>query len=794
MKSVTIAWRNIRRNRGFSLLNIFGLTVGICCFLLLGAYIVHETSYDSFLSQSNRIAYVSFAHKSADEAQFDFSSVTPTAVAPMLEKEFAEVEKTARIYGYNGEGLVKVGDEFFKEKSFKFADESLFEVMDYTFIRGKAATALASPFQIVLTQKMADKYFPQQDALGKLLRIDGQPWTVSGVVMTPPSYTELPFQAIMSNKHLKRYQQPIWHSANDITLVLLKDPASLPSLQQKANAHIKDIFADVFQSGAELKILFERLPDIHLHSATGTGNLLYVYIFAAVALGIIVIACVNFVNLSLARSAERAKEIGVKKVLGASRQDLFLNFLLECSMMVSMALVLALVLAQLLLPAFANYIGTSIQISLKSSAMFYLGILAFAVLITLIAGSWPAFVISSFKPILSLKGKTRAARGGFALGNTLIIFQFTVSILFIICTLVTTRQLHYIQTTNTGLNRSQIVVLDGDLLGDADRSALKNKLLELSTISGFSASYDSPVNIQGGYSVNAAEGKSANFGLSVTAIPIEKDFVPVFEIPVLAGANLTDADIARARDTTAAQEYSFIVNQQFVQALQWTPAEAIDKRIDLNGRVGRIKTVVADFNFASLKEEIKPVVLFPEYHYFGNVYVKIASGSDIQQSVEAIQRAWKEVKPQAPFDYHFLDDDFFALYQLEQQTNRTMLLFSAITIGIACLGLVALAAFQAQQRVKEIGIRKVLGASVGKIVLLLTRDFVGMVGIAFLIAAPIGWWLMRSWLLNFVYRIDVEWWIFALAASLAVGIAFIVISGQAIRAARTNPVKSLRDE
>ncbi|GAA4431995.1 hypothetical protein GCM10023091_03460 [Ravibacter arvi] len=462
--------------------------------------------------------------------------------------------------------------------------------------------------------------------------------------------------------------------------------------------------------------------------------------------------------------------------------------------MVLLSLLPALLLAHLLLPPFADYIGATIQLNLQSRAVFCPGALVFAVSVSLLAGSWPAFVISAFKPTQNMKGNSPARQGRFTWGNALIVFQFTVSMLFIICTLVTTRQLRYIQTKNTGLQRSQIVVLDGDMLSDNDRSTLKNKLLALPAISGFSASYDSPVNIQGGYNVNRAEGKSADFELSVTAIPIEKDFVSVFEIPILAGSDLTDQDIARARDTTDARSYSFVVNQRFVQALQWTPETAIGKQIDLNGRKGQIKAVVRDFNFASLREDIQPVVLFPEYNYFGNVFVKVASGSQMPQALDRIQGVWKEVKPQTPFQYHFLDDDFADLYQHEQQTSRTMFLFSFITIGIACMGLFALAAFQAQRRVKEIGIRKVLGASVGKIVFLLTTDFVKMVAIALLLAIPVGWWIMQHWLDNFAYRIHVEWWIFAAAGILSVAVALLTISGQAIRAARTNPVKSLRRE
>lgn len=792
---IKTAWRNIRKNRGFSILNIIGLTIGITCFLLLGAYIIHETSYDRFLPDVDRIGYVSMAYKSVEDSEFTYSRVTPTATAPMLEKEFAEVEKAVRLYGYNQEGIVQKGNQYIKERQLQFADEGFFEVLAYPFLAGNPKTALQQPYQIVLTQDLADKYFPDMATpIGQTLEIDNQPWEVSGIIPNPPSYTEVPFSALLSNKHLSRYREPVWHSANDITFLRIRDKEDMAVSEKKANAFIQKALGDVAKSGDELRLRIDALPDVHLHSKVGTGNMLYIYIFGVLALSLIAISCINFANLSLARSTERIKEVGIKKVLGASRPSLFFSFLVECAMMVGIALLLAIGLAYILLPFFASYIGSNITLDLQSAITFYVGIFALAILISLLAGSGPALAISAFKPTQTLKGKIGSYKPKLRMGNALIVFQFIISTLFIIGTLVTTQQLHFLQTKDTKLERSQMVVLDGDVLSDADRTTLKQQLLARPSISGVTASYDSPVNIRGGYSIYDAEGKNTHFELSVTAIPIEKDFVSVFEIPVLAGSPLTESDIFRARDTTEAREYAFIVNQKLVTALQWTPEEAIGKSIALSGREGRIKTVVEDFNFTSLKEEIKPVVLFPEYNYFGNIFVKIEPQNEIQTSLADIQTVWQSVKPNVPFDYHFLDDDFAALYRLEQQTSKTMFLFSIITIGIACMGLFALAAFQAQKRLKEMGIRKVLGASVGKIVLLLSTDFIKMVGIAFLVAIPVGWWALHKWLDNFAYRIEIKWWMFITVGVLTLGITFLTVGSQAFRTARANPVDALRDE
>lgn len=792
---VKTAWRNIRKNRGFSILNIIGLTIGMTCFLLLGAYIIHETNYDRFLPDADHIGYVSMAYKSAEDSEFTHTRVTPTATAPMLEKEFAEVKKAVRLYGYNQEGIVRKGNRYTKERRLQFADEGFFEVLAYPFLAGNPKTALQQPYQIVLTQDLADKYFPNVSTpIGQTLEIDGQPWEVSGIVSNPPSYSEVSFSALLSNKHLSRYREPVWHSANDITFALVRDKEDFEILEKKANAFIQKTLGDVEKSGNELEIRMEPLPEVHLYSEVGTGDVLYIYIFGALALSIMVICCVNFTNLNLAHATERVKEIGIKKVLGASRASLFFSFFIECAMMVMVALFLAIVLTYLLLPIFAAYIGTPITLNLQTTATFYMGIFAIAVLISLLAGSWPALAISAFKPTQTLKGKMGAYKPKLHTGSALIVFQFTISTLFIIGTLITTRQLHFLQTKDTNLKRSQIVVLDGDVLSDADRTTLKQQLLAQTSISGVTASYDSPVNIRGGYAIYDAEGKNANFELNVTAIPIEKDFLSVFEIPMLAGSPITESDILRARNTTETQEYAFIVNQKLVEALQWTPEEAVGKSITLSGRKGRIKTVVEDFNFASLKEKIKPVVLFPEYSYFGNIFVKVNPQKETRASLADIQDVWQSVKPNAPFDYHFLDDDFAALYQLERQTSKTMFLFSIITIGIACMGLFALVAFQTQKRIKEMGIRKVLGASVSRIVVLIATDFIKIVGIAFLIAMPVGWWIMYKWLDNFAYRITIQWWMFILIGLITMGITFLTVGSRALLAARANPVDSLRDE
>ncbi|MCL7988090.1 ABC transporter permease [Sphingobacterium sp. lm-10] len=789
------AWRAIRKNKGFTLLNIFGLAMGITCFMLLSAYLVHEWNYDRFHPNIDRLAWVSYGYKGDSETEYQYIPTTPTAVAPTLKNEFAEVEEAVRLAEYSGESVVKTGTQTVVETKLLYGDEGFFRVLNYPFTEGTLHDELLSqPYQIVITENLAKKYFHDQSALGQTLVIDDQPWKVTGVIENPPTNTRFAFHAVLSNKHLKRYQEQVWHSANDVTLLLLNNVNSFGPLQEHVTSFIDKRFKNSPDKAAQIKVNIERLAEVHLFSEAGRGNLMYMYIFAALAVAIIVLASVNFTNLILARSSERAKEVGVKKVLGAARYAIFYQFLLECALMIGIATAIAVVCAWLLLPAFSQYIGVEMHLHFWNQPLFYLAILVFTLFMSLLGGGWPAWLISKLRPLQILKVKGATAGEGFGSGKVLVVLQFCISLLFITCTLFATRQLQFLQETNTGLNREQVIILNGSVLKDADRTTLKNNLLRLPAVKGVTASYDSPVSVQGGYTAFDIEGKGGDLEISVTAIPIEKDFLSVFEIPIVAGQNLTDADILRTRDTSSAQEYPFIINKLAANAMGFVPEEAIGKHMNLNGRLGKITTVVENFNFASLKEEVQPIVLFPEYDYFGNIFIKIDRHANMASTLVAIGTVWKTIKPDIPFESHFLDEDYAALYKHERQTAKIMGLFSAITICIACLGLFALSAYAAQRRIKEIGIRKVLGASIARIVALLTIDFVSLVCIALCISIPITWWIMHHWLQEFTYRISIDWWMFLLAGGVTISIAFLTVSFQAIKAALANPVDSLRDE
>nr|WP_315402112.1 FtsX-like permease family protein [uncultured Sphingobacterium sp.] len=791
---IKIAWRNIRKNKGFSLLNMSGLTIGITCFLLLATYIYHESSYERFFSHADRIAYFSLSYKAPNSAEMVSSSTTPTGLQQTLQSDFPEIEQASRLYPYIQSGLIDIGNQSLKENKLIYADKNVFEILDYDFIEGNKKHVLDEPNQIVLTETLAKKYFPNESAINKTLIIDKVNWKVSGVIADMPSNTQFRFSAILSNQGLARYKEASWNSANDITIGLLKTDQSFQSVQLKLDNLVKDKFSESIKQGYEFGFKVEKLSDIHLHSKTaGTGNILYVYILMALGIALIVLTCINFTNLILANAIERKKEIGVKKVLGAGRKTIFFQFLFECSLMILISLIVSLVATWLLLPLFGHFMGVEMQINFWNKPIHYIAILAFFIILSLLAGGWPAYSISSSKPISIFRSKLIEKQTGISLSKVLIVFQFCISIFFIICTLFAGQQMEFIQSKNTGLDRSDILVLDGRGWQDKERQLLKDKLSQLNSVKGVTASYDSPVNIQGGYTINEVEGQAPDFSIDVTAIPIEKDFVSVFNIKSIAGSSLSDTDILRASDTVA-PENSFIINTLAATAMGWTPKDAIGKKINLNGRKGTVKQVVESFNFKSLHNEITPVVLFPEYGYFGNIFIKLHAGVPTQDALNQIKTIVKEIAPKNNYDYHFLNDDFNQLYLQDQQTTRAMQLFSLITISIACMGLFALSTYTVQQRIKEIGIRKIVGASVIKIVSLLSVDFLRLVVIALAISIPFGWFAMHKWLANFAYHIELDWWIFILAGGSALLISFLTISYQTVRAAMVNPIDCLRDE
>jgi len=783
------------RNKATSFISIFGLTLGVTAFLLLATYILNELRYDRFHHNADRIAYVGLSYQSPNDEEPVFSSNTPTGVVPSFQRMFSEVEKGTRVYANAGPATIKYGEKLINEPNLLYADSTFFDIFTFHFIAGNASHALQNPNTIVLTSSTAKKYFDKEDPIGKRIEINGSPWVVTGVIADIPSFSQLQFNMLGSYQTLARSKKEAWNAANDVSYLLLKSPDHLKALQQKIDAWVKQENADAEKAGFQVRFFLEKLTDVHLHSkVAASGNMTYIYILTAIACSLLIIACVNFTNFITAKSMERAHEIGVKKVLGAQRRQVIHQFMLESALVTLVAIAIGVLCAYLFLPNFNQLIDQHLTIQIWKGTWLIYALGFIFLVITLISGTWPALIISAFKPVNALQGKVTKNKKGEFIRKALVTFQFTISLLFIIATLIAERQLRFIRTTDTGLNRSQVLVLDASKFQSTQLLALKNRLLVLPNIQGVTASYDSPVNVQGGYSLTAGIGNN-NQSISITAIPIEKDFTQVFDLHFLAGEPLTQADIQQVLLSDAEQrKYSFIVNRLALSGLGWTPDQAIGKAVSLNGRKGIIKAVVQDFNFTSLREQIKPIVLFPEYDWFGKLFVKIAAGKHMARQLTMVEQVWKEFNPNIPFDYHFLDQEYNRLYQSEIRALKILHLFSVTTIIVSCLGLFGLATFVIQQRIKEVGIRKILGASVASIVRLLLVDFIKLVLFACIIASPIAWLVMHYWLNGFAYHIAISWSIFAMAFLLTSLITLFTVGMQAIRAAIANPVDSLRSE
>lgn len=795
------AWRNLLQNKATSFISIAGLAVGICCFLLLATYLINELRYDRFHEKADQIVRVAYTYKSADDKEGRYLAVTQTAVVPVYKQEITEIADGTRVFNYSGNGpaAVQYADKIFNEKSMLAADASFFKMFSFNFIKGNAKDALSDPLSIVISESTAKKYFGSDDPIGKIIKVnESHNLMVTGVVEDVPAYSQIKFDMIANSAIMPGIKELKWSSASNYSYFLLKPGADVNALQAKMNAYIKNILKEQNRDAVTLYTL-EPLTSVHLYSNAlysleAAGSIKYIYILGIVAVVLLLLACVNFLNLVTARSAERAREIGVRKVMGALRGQLFVQFIMEAGIITLFSLLAGVVLLYVLFPSFSTFTGQQLGFKTWNTTWLIEALVAVFVLVTLLAGTYPSLFLSAFKPIVTLKGKVSGQPGGNMLRKSLVIFQFVVSVFFIISTLIAGSQLRYMQSLNTGINREQVMVLDIGGIPYNNIAAFKSEINQQTGVLGSTASYDSPVDVRGGYSINTAEGKAADYSLSVTAIPIEKSFIQTLGIQLIAGRQLNvDDELQVMNKESEKRNYSFVLNEKAIKALGWKPEEAIGKKIGLNGRMGTIKAVAKDFNFASLHQEITPIVMFPEYDWFGKLLIK-TSGKNTAATIAAIQAKWKGFYPNKPFDYHFLDQEFEEMYKTDQRTGSILKAFTMVTIFISCLGLFGLAVFSTRQRVKEIGIRKVLGANVMSIVGLISSDFLKLVLIAVIISSPLAWYAMSAWLQDFAFRIDIQWYVFLLAGGMAIFIAFVTVGYQSFKAALSNPVKSLRSE
>ncbi len=802
-----IAWRNLLRNKAFSAINIVGLAIGLATCLLISLFVLNELSYDRFNEKADRIVRVIFRGTMNGGQIAEATIMAPTAQT--LKANYPEIQAVTRLRR-GGSALFSYKDKTFKEDAVAFVDSTFFDVFTLPFRAGNPRTALTRPNTVVITQPIAQKYFGTDDPIGKVLRIKGEPttYTVTGLIDAMPSNAHFHIDFLLSMANSPEATSTSWMASNFYTYLVLPEgydykrlEAKLPQLVSTyMGPQLQQAFgmsmAQFRQKGNSVGLFLQPLTDIHLHSSLTSeiepaGNIQYVYIFGATALFMLLIACINFMNLSTAGATKRAREVGIRKVMGSLKQALVSQFLIESILLTTIAMVLALGLIWTVLPAFNELAGKALTLRYEQLPGMVTGLLLFGLLIGVLAGSYPAFFLSSFKPITVLKGgnvSKTVGRSGVGLRSGLVVFQFFMSSLLIIGTTVVYQQLSYIQHKNLGYDREQVLILPQAWQLGPQQAVLRDQLLRDSRVVNASLSSYLPAGpSESNNFIVYADNNDAQLTKTL-CYTVDYRYLATMGMQLVAGRAFSPQ---YGTDSSA-----IVLNETAAKALGWGD-KAIGHTITHPDNDGTAKTytvigIVRDFHFRSLHEAISPL-LMTLGQGGGNLIVKTKPG-DITGLLANLKQQWATLLPDEPFVYSFLDERFNKTYLAEQKTGQILGLFAGLTIFVACLGLFGLATFTAQQRTKEIGVRKVLGASVTSIVALLSRDFLKLVLIAIVLASPIAYYAMQQWLQDFAYKITIEWWVFALAGLLAIGIALLTVSFQSVRAALVNPVKSLKTE
>jgi putative ABC transport system permease protein len=786
-----IAFRNLWRHRVFSFINILGLTVGMTACFLIFLYVHFELSYDSFHSKANRIYRVVCDIKTPTEV---IKAGGPSwAVGAHITQDFPQVEAAVRTT--DDELLVRKGNVKFQELNSLWADSAFFGMFDFKLLKGNPKTVLQEPLSIVFSESAAKKYFGNADPVGQTVLLTGEGFTakITGIMKDIPENSTIKADMLVSMSTLTRKLNPglddQWGNYGNSTYVLLKPGTHPADLQAQLPAFLER------RNGTEMKkinmyptLFLEPLKDVYLRSTrngNNTGNINNVYIFSWVAVFILLIACFNFVNLTTARSAERAKEVGIRKVVGAVKGQLTGQFIGESVLLCAISFILTLVSTALLLPSFNHLAGKTISTGIFENLNFVLILFLAAIGIGLLAGVYPALVLSSFKPVTVLKGRFSTGTKGQLLRKALVIAQFTISVALIIATIIVYNQMNYMRRQDLGFNKDQMMVINTN--GDPAKDAFRNAVAGLPNIKGVAMASSVP---GGGNPAAYSEIENVKGVLQIANLDlyfVDFDYIPQFKIKMIAGR-------AFSPDFQTDTTQSMILNEAAVKMFGYTsPARAVGHRFKQWGREGRIIGVMKDFHFRSLQLPIKPLSMRIEPNGCSLVAIKLST-QNLPKTIAAIENKWNALIPARPFSYYFLDEFFDKQYRTEERFGKLFLNFSVLAIIISCLGLLGLASYSTMQRTREIGIRKVLGASVPNIVNLLSREFLKLVAIAILIASPVAWFAMHGWLQDFAYRIEIGWWIFFIAGLIAVLIALATVSFQAVKAAIANPVKSLRVE
>ncbi|MPR34842.1 ABC transporter permease [Salmonirosea aquatica] len=784
-----ITLRNLIRSKTYSIINIGGLTLGIvvCFFALL--YVRFELSYDTFNEKADRIYRLVTDVETSNGIEYQS---TPGALAPALQGTFPEVEGATRVF-LDYLILQKEQDEA-REEKIAYADSSLFSIFTLPLISGNPATILNAPYQVVLSETAARTYFGTADPLGKVLLVNGKdPATVTGIMKDMPQNSHFRVEVLVSMATLGSSWQTNWKRYFFYTYLLLPEHCDTQALSARMTDFVRQHYD---QSQSKQTLSLEPLTDVYLHgqargSRTGSsthGNMGEIYIFSLVAAFVLFIASFNFINLTTAFATCRMKEVGVRKVLGAERQQLVGQFLMDAGLITLIAFVLAVVFCVLLLPSFNDLAGKIVTTGVFATGRYLAWLFGIAVTIGLVSGLYPALFLSGFRPLVGLQG-TSPRQNGPTLRQVLVVAQFTVSAILIISTLVVYSQLHHMRNYDLGFQNDHKVVVDFQFDGGiiAHSTTIKQQLSRLANVSEVSMSSSIPGRANHTYPTQLENQSREMQTLESDVYFVDHDFLRQYQIELAAGRALSPQ---LASDSTQA----ILINETAARSLGYAnPADALGKRFEQLNRRGTIVGVIRDFHFQSLQDEIRPLTLriSPSFLTFMTFTI---SPENTQETVADLQREWQKLVPEVPFVSFFADHAYNEQYVREERFGKLFLYLAAVAILISCMGLFGLSVFNTESRTREIGVRKVLGASVVSIVTLLSKDFLKLVVLAILVASPIAWYGMSRWLQTFAYKISIEWWVFALSGLLAVGIALLTVSSQAIKAALMNPVKSLRSE
>lgn len=788
-----IAWRNIRKQKFYSFINILGLTIGMTCCFLIFMYVKFELSYDDFHEKKDNIVMIATDVKTPTEVIE--ASITSAPMGPNIHADFPEVRSQVRVY--LTDMLIAVGQAKYKEEKLAIADSTFFNIFTFPLVSGNSRTVLSEPFTAVLSESKAKKYFGTTDAIGKTLQLAGSKYSVkvTGVMKDVPENSQIPFDMVFSLATYEAMGQNLkesWGNFGYFTYLLLEPGASARKLEAKLPAFMEShIGKKMKENNMFYTLHLIPLKEVYMQpvrKVSVSGSITNVYIFSAVALFILLIAVINFVNLATARATERAREVGVRKSVGAYESQLTFQFLCETLILSLFSLILSLILCQLCLPAFNLLAGKEIARNIFSTGAVGWFVLI-AIGVGLLAGIYPATVLSSYKPVVVLKGAFSSSGKGLFLRRGLVVFQFVITIVLIAGVMIVYNQLLYMQAADMGFKKDQQLVAEFGSVENIKQkwTEIKRQVQSVPGTSGaaFSSSIPGLFHNSAYSKMELSNGEMQASNISLYFI--DYDFVKQFGVKVIAGRAFS-ADMGT--DSTQAM----MVNEALVKSLGYSkPEQIIGKKFDQWGRQGTVIGVIKDFNYKSLKEKIAPLTLRIEPEAFNQLTITV-DPSNIKKTIAGVEAIFNRYSPEGRFNYFFVDEAFDKQYRDDYRFGRLVLTFTILAIFLAVLGLLGLVSYIVIQRTKEIGIRKVLGASVGSILFLLSRDFVRLVLIALLVATPLAWYLMYQWLKDFAYRIDIHWWIFLLAGAVAVVLALATVYVQTMKTAMTSPVKSLRSE